>query len=295
MVNGIFYHKSDSGYDDRPDSYYHFPSQYLERVKACIGSRIVYYGPLPGRPGRYYLATARVTGVRPDPIKQNHYYADVDEYLDFDDPLDYRANGGFERKLILPNGKVSGGQAVNAVRNISSDEFAAIVEAGLSRAEEWPDRTDSVSAALQSEGMSEDPLQDIVRPMNQQVINSPFREAKFKQSIRRIYDRTCAFTGLRLINGGGRPEVEAAHIIPVDCGGSDSVRNGIALSGTVHWMFDRGLISLADDFRIITSRQLNEDISHLLRADMRARVPSDPRLQPHPSCLAWHRNNRLKV
>jgi len=54
-------------------------------------------------------------------------------------------------------------------------------------------------------------------------------------------------SGLMLRNGGGRPEVQTAHIRPVESRGSDSVRKGLALSGTLHWMFDRGLISVADD------------------------------------------------
>ncbi|MGH6673150.1 MAG: HNH endonuclease [Xanthobacteraceae bacterium] len=43
-------------------------------------------------------------------------------------------------------------------------------------------------------------------------------------------------TGLQIINGGGRAEVQAAHIRPVAAGGFDSVRNGLALSGTIHWI-----------------------------------------------------------
>lgn len=65
------------------------------------------------------------------------------------------------------------------------------------------------------------------------------------------YGSRCAITGLRLINGGGRAEVEAAHIRPVEASGPDIVSNGIALSGTAHWMFDRGLISVADDLQIL--------------------------------------------
>ena len=43
-------------------------------------------------------------------------------------------------------------------------------------------------------------------------------------------------------NGGGRAEAQAAHIQPVAENGPDSLRNGVALSSTFHWMFDRGLI-----------------------------------------------------
>ncbi|WP_200841053.1 HNH endonuclease [Geminicoccus flavidas] len=35
--------------------------------------------------------------------------------------------------------------------------------------------------------------------------------------------------------------------------GSNQVRNGIALSGTVHWMFDRGLVSIAPDHSILVA------------------------------------------
>lgn len=96
------------------------------------------------------------------------------------------------------------------------------------------------------------------------------------------------------IAGGGRPEVEAAHIVPVERGGNDSIQNGIALSGTVHWMFDRGLLSIADDYKILQSRHLNEDISRMLARDLIAKVPAEPRHRPHPAYMAWHRDNIFK-
>jgi hypothetical protein len=72
----------------------------------------------------------------------------------------------------------------------------------------------------------------------------PFREnGKYFESILMKEDgNTCAVTGLCLLNGGGRPEVQAAHIRAVEANGPDTVRNGLALTATVHWMFDRGLI-----------------------------------------------------
>ncbi|MDO6413728.1 HNH endonuclease signature motif containing protein [Sphingomonas sp. BIUV-7] len=50
---------------------------------------------------------------------------------------------------------------------------------------------------------------------------------------------------MKLINGGGRAETEAAHVMSVEAGGPDAVNNGIALSGTIHWMFDRGRSTIA--------------------------------------------------
>jgi hypothetical protein len=80
----------------------------------------------------------------------------------------------------------------------------------------------------------------------------------FRRIVVKAYDARCAITGLKLINGGGRAEVEAAHIRPVEKNGPDTVQNGLALSGTVHWMFDRGLISLSDELDILVSRQVND-------------------------------------
>jgi len=85
---------------------------------------------------------------------------------------------------------------------------------------------------------------------------------------------TCAVTGLKLINGGGRSEVQAAHIRPVADRGPDSVRNGLALSGTVHWMFDRGLISVDDDYNLlIASGGVPDTITRLINPERRLLVP----------------------
>ena len=103
-------------------------------------------------------------------------------------------------------------------------------------------------------------------------------------------------TGLKLINGGGRAEVEAAHIRPVEHNGPDSVDNGIALSGTVHWMFDRGLIGLGDDLEILVSRQANDpaSIRALINQTGFAIPPQRPLDRPHPAFLAWHREHCFK-
>lgn len=122
------------------------------------------------------------------------------------------------------------------------------------------------------------------------------RDRVFRQIVIRAYDARCAITGLKLINGGGRAEVEAAHIRPVEANGPDTIQNGLALSGTVHWMFDRGLISLSDDLDILVSRQVNdpEGIWGFVNKTKRALPPIRPMDRPHPHFLAWHREHRFK-
>ena len=299
----VLYHKPDTQYDDVTGERYHFPQQYLSRVEAAIDDWIVYYGPEQGRPGRYYSGIAKVKNVRADQNIENHYYADLIDYIDFDEAVEYRKDGGFERSLVREDGTINGGVSMNAVRKLHESEFAKIVDAGLSQPDEWPDRYDDIESNQASEtneiGFGESPQiafigQKFERPVIEQLTRRKWRDSKFKQHIRRAYDRRCAFTGLRLINGKGRPEVEAAHIRPIEKGGNDWVRNGIALSGTVHWMFDRGLLSISDSFKILKSRHLNHDVSHLLSEDLTARVPLDKHLQPHPEYLNWHREHIFK-
>jgi len=118
----------------------------------------------------------------------------------------------------------------------------------------------------------------------------------FRRVVLRAYDQRCAVTGLKLINGGGRAEVEAAHIRPVEANGPDILTNGIALSGTAHWMFDRGLISLSDDLEILVSRQVNdqEGVRAMINRTGRALTPARISERPHPRFMQWHRENCLK-
>jgi putative restriction endonuclease len=107
------------------------------------------------------------------------------------------------------------------------------------------------------------------------------------------YGERCAITGLKLVNGGGRAEVEAAHIKPVQENGPDAVINGLALSGTAHWMFDRGLISLTDNLEILISHKVN-DLDHVRSFINKSGLASPPHRtgdRPHPYFLAWHREN----
>lgn len=67
MGLGVFIHRSDSIYDDSPAERYQFPSQYLGRVKACVGDWVIYYEPKKVVGTRGYFAVAKIQQVIPDP------------------------------------------------------------------------------------------------------------------------------------------------------------------------------------------------------------------------------------
>ncbi len=77
----------------------------------------------------------------------------------------------------------------------------------------------------------------------------------FRKIILMIYNQSCCITGLDI------PEVNrASHIIPwaKDKSKRMDPRNGLCLSATYDAAFDRSLISLDDDYRIILSRDIKD-------------------------------------
>lgn len=298
MAFGVFMHRPDSIYDDSPAERYQFPRQYLSRVEACISDWIVYLEPTKVRNTRGYFAVAKVQQVIPDPGAPSMYIAVIEpgSYLDFATLVPFNGpEGVIERGLLNEKGRLSG-RAQAAVRGISAEDFSRILASGLDGEMPFLPRVD---LSEPSQGLNEDPapyeaeaIRERVPVLGSRIV----RERAFRCAVLRAYNRQCAVTGLKLINGGGRAEVEAAHIKPVQSNGPDSVANGIALSGTAHWMFDRGLISLSDDFEIIVSRQVNDrdGVQAFLNRTGRAIVPPRASYQPHPHFLQWHRDNCFK-
>ena len=157
-----------------------------------------------------------------------------------------------------------------------------------------PVLVEAPSTEIALPGFSEPP-EVFERPMVEMLVSRPFRERSFMHNVRSAYSNRCALTGLRLINGGGRPEVQAAHIQPVASKGPDSVRNGLALSGTVHWMFDRGLISIGDDYKIlVATNHVPEDATRLLNQNGSINLPKDEALYPNAHYLKFHRDKVFK-
>jgi putative restriction endonuclease len=298
MGFGVFIHRSDSIYDDSPAERYQFPSQYLQRVQACLGDWIIYYEPRKVAETRGYFGVAKVQQIIPDPATSGMYLALIEpgSYLDFVNPVPFSgADGVVERGLLNEQGRISG-RAQSAVRPISQSDFNRIIALGLNDNEPLLPRVD---ADVSPPGFEEEqaPFQfeqsrDRVSYFGSRIV----RDRVFRQIILRAYDKRCAVTGLKLINGGGRAEVDAAHIRPVEANGPDIVSNGIALSGTAHWMFDRGLISLADNLEILISRQVNDPdaVRAFTNKTGRAIAPRRAFERPHTHFLQWHREYCFK-
>ena len=298
MGFGVFIHRADSIYDDSPAERYQFPSQYLSRAEGFVGDWIVYYEPSKVPETRGYFAVAKVRQIIPDPGVAGMYIAVIEpgSYLDFVNPVPFRGPTGLiETGVLNADGRISG-RAQSAVRPLSSNDFNRIIQQGLDDTEPLLPRVDEtgIGAGFQE---NQTPFQfEQERERVSSLTSRLVRDRIFRKIVLRAYDERCAVTGLKLINGSGRAEAAAAHIRPVEASGPDIVSNGVALSGTAHWMFDRGLIGLADDLEILVSRQVNDpdSVRALINKSGRAMEPRRASDRPHPHFLQWHRDHCFK-
>lgn len=300
MAKGVFTTKLSPAYDDLPEQRYHFPRTYLRQVEQTLGDAIVYYEPRRGtadtssRGGRQvYFAVARPQSITQDPRNADLFYCHVTDYLDFDRVVRFRDGEAYRESMLLKDdGSTNKGAFGRSVRIMPDEEFEAILRAGLSGSP--LEIGEPIGADGPFMGVEELDV-PFERPMVELTTIRPFRDLAFRRSVRAAYDNRCAVTGLRLINGGGRPEVQAAHIRPVAAQGPDSVRNGLALSGTIHWLFDRGLLSVADDMTVLkASDHLPDEVERLINQSGRLNLPADKAHWPHPAFLAFHRETYFK-
>lgn len=296
----VFTASENSSYDDRIEDRYHFPRTYLAQARQALGGWAVYYEPrrdagVSSSGGRQaYFAIASLDRIEPDPVRPDHFYARLSQYMEFDRPIPFKENGRYyESSLMKPDGSTNRGQFGRSVRLLRDHEFAAIVCAGFTfTPEPWERPSLDGGGYLHA---AEEVPEYVTRPLVEQVISRKFRDAAFRRHVRTAYDNRCAMTGLKLINGGGRPEVQAAHIRSVAADGPDTVRNGVALTGTFHWLFDRGLVSIGDEYDVLLSPHgVPDDLERLLLPERTLLLPNVPQWRPHRAYLSWHREQVFK-
>ncbi len=130
------------------------------------------------------------------------------------------------------------------------------------------------------------------------------RDARFRSNVLAAYGYQCCITGL----GGGNVSprarkalVQAAHIRPAAQGGPDDIRNGLALTPTLHGLFDAGMFALkyvADGVVLEVSPELSieafespysDELSLRIRDGQRIVLPNDKGCWPDPEMLKYHR------
>lgn len=296
-MKAVFDTKPTSIYDDDMSRHYQFPRRYLELVRKSVGDWVVLRRPRADGGNLAYFATARVVAVDSDPTHVGLSYARFSDYLPFDDPVAWLRDGRYSEhalRSIVPS-QVGVYLRGRSVRSLTELDYVAIIERGFHETFDpnlasryGVDRTTIENAR---EALDSPPQGERAWRIEQVLTNRIIRDAAFRRSVCLAYDNRCAVTRLRIVNGGGRAEVQAAHIWSVATGGPDVVRNGIALSATVHWLFDRHLISLSDDLELLVShnRVPGEFLTLFARHGSRIHLPARCEDWPHPSYIAKHR------
>jgi putative restriction endonuclease len=267
-------------------------------AQSGVGDWVLYRKPRRGEGQPGYFGVARLRAIEPDPRDAGSSYARVDRYLTFDAVVPQQDSNGRPFEAILRAvAPISRGSAIQgrSIRPISSEDFAAITLAGL-RATFDPSNAarlglDEPHCDPETTALLSAPLELQQREIRTILLNRKIRDAAFRDAVCSAYDDTCAVTGLKIVNGHGRSEVQAAHIWSVEDGGPDAVQNGIALSGTIHWLFDRHLISISNDYRLLVSHnKVPSELQSLFANQLeRIRLPSRQSDWPHPVYLRRHR------
>ncbi len=142
-----------------------------------------------------------------------------------------------------------------------------------------------------------------VRGLSQQrqttiaTITKKLRDISFKKRVLTAYGNQCAFSGIQL------KLVDAAHIYPVsELDSTDDTSNGLALSPMYHRAFDRGLITLNDEYQILINevkmrklREIGLDGSEVFfRHGLRPMIIVPPAVPDRPNVQFVRNANALR-
>ena len=301
--------KADSEYDDT-STYYEFPSRYLRVFEPLSRGEpvlAVIYEPGPGR--RRYVGYARIsqpprsTGTRSNSGQRKWAVDYIDGYQPFPRPVPAQSGGvPLESWLaaIRPDqrGIASRGNAVRRI-DIEDAERIVAVAMGEERAGElvYPLPTDVL-----------DPP-ELARERVERLTRTLELDARFRSTVLQAYDWRCAVSDFSAF--GVRPTrlsalLDAAHVKPVALSGSDGVSNGIALTPSLHRLFDQGLFTIEyrdSALRTVVSPRLEPSMIRNAGDTFRlplvtglvVRLPIDRQLWPDPGSLRFHNRAVFKA
>lgn len=172
------------------------------------------------------------------------------------------------------------------IRGLTFDEVAAVTGTTLSEESE-----ELIETALRLESLEEwVPFAAEDRAVYK--ISRQKRDAAFRSIVLLNYNYTCAVTGQRF-KSPRHVEADGAHIIGKDVRGTDDPRNGVALSRSAHWAFDRGIFTISDQYEVVVNPKISaasvDRFPAIAMDRKKILLPKDEYYWPHPDALAWHK------
>lgn len=122
------------------------------------------------------------------------------------------------------------------------------------------------------------------------------RGSVFKREIPRVYNSSCCISGMKVDSTYNISMIDACHIVPFSESYDDTVTNGIALCPNLHRAFDRGMISISPDYKVMVSDQFLEEGDYPIRQYQGRRIslPANSKYWPKRENLEWHNHKVLK-
>jgi putative restriction endonuclease len=126
-----------------------------------------------------------------------------------------------------------------------------------------------------------------------QIVKPRLGQGAFRILVTDAYHRKCAITGEKTL-----PVLEAAHIKPYSEEGPHETRNGILLRSDLHILYDRGYLSVDQDFRVKVSSKIREEFEngrdYYIYQSHQLKVLPEKRIdQPSRDYLDWHLKERF--
>lgn len=118
------------------------------------------------------------------------------------------------------------------------------------------------------------------------------RGSLFKREIPKIYNYTCCISGMRIDSTLSVSMIDACHIVPFSESYDDTITNGIALCPNLHRAFDRGLIGIDVNYKVMVSTLFKEEDSfYSIRVfeGKSIQLPNYQDYYPLKENFLWHR------
>lgn len=113
----------------------------------------------------------------------------------------------------------------------------------------------------------------------------------FRIVVTDAYHRRCAMTGEKAL-----PVLQASHIKPYAKSGPHLIQNGLLLRADLHILFDKGYLTVNNDYIIEASQRMKDDFDNgkdyfKLHGQKLNSVPEHIHDLPSPEYLTWHQDH----
>lgn len=199
---------------------------------------------------------------------------DNNEKLYILDLVTPKASNYKELNKIIESSKLRGGHAViNGTIKSTEAKITKLLETDIDEIDTLID--DTVTAKAQ--------VGDI------DSMASLFNAISFRDFVMNGYEYKCAITGT-VIRYKTFMNLEAAHIQPRSHQGLYLPSNGIALCRDMHWAFDKGIITIDDDYLVRVHPKINSE--YLREFDKKQIfIPKNEFFRPDINNLHYHQQN----